>query len=35
MANASPAVLAAATRTVASDDEAGVAQALQLAIASL
>ena len=35
MANASPAVLAAATRTVASDDEGGVAQALQLAIASL
>ena len=35
MANASPAVLAAATHTVASDDEAGVAQALQLAIASL
>ena len=35
MANASPAVLAASTRTVASDDEGGVAQALQLAIASL
>lgn len=35
MANASAAVLAAATRTVASDDEGGVAQALQWAIASL
>jgi Cof subfamily protein (haloacid dehalogenase superfamily) len=35
MANAVPAVLAAATCTVGSDDEGGVAQALQLAIASL
>jgi hydroxymethylpyrimidine pyrophosphatase-like HAD family hydrolase len=35
MANATPAVIAAAARTVASDEEAGVAQALRIAIASL
>jgi hydroxymethylpyrimidine pyrophosphatase-like HAD family hydrolase len=35
MANATPAVLAVAKRTVGSDEQGGVAQALQLAIASL
>ena len=35
MANALPAVIAIAKRTVASDDEGGVAQALQMAIDSL
>jgi Cof subfamily protein (haloacid dehalogenase superfamily) len=35
MANATPAVIAIAKRTVASDDEGGVAQALQMAIDSL
>jgi Cof subfamily protein (haloacid dehalogenase superfamily) len=35
MANATPAVIAAASRTVASDDRGGVAEALQIAIASL
>jgi Cof subfamily protein (haloacid dehalogenase superfamily) len=34
MGNATPAVIAAAARTVASDEEAGVAQALRIAIAS-
>jgi Cof subfamily protein (haloacid dehalogenase superfamily) len=35
MANATAAVIAAAAQTVASDDEGGVAEALQIAIASL
>lgn len=35
MANATPAVIAASARTVASDEQAGVAQALRIAIASL
>jgi hydroxymethylpyrimidine pyrophosphatase-like HAD family hydrolase len=35
MANATPAVIEAAGRTVASDNEGGVAQALEIAIASL
>jgi hypothetical protein len=35
MANATPAVIAAAAQTVASDDEGGVAEALQIAIASV
>ena len=35
MANATPAVIEAADRTVASDNEGGVAQALEIAIASL
>jgi Cof subfamily protein (haloacid dehalogenase superfamily) len=35
MANATAAVIAAATRTVASDESGGVAEALQIAIASL
>jgi Cof subfamily protein (haloacid dehalogenase superfamily) len=35
MANATPAVIAAASRTVASDDAGGVAEALQIAIESL
>jgi hypothetical protein len=35
MANATPAVIAAAERTVASDDEGGVAEAIYLAIESI